>query len=55
MNGTLSVGIDGIPLKPPSGAEPMRYWSPAVELTRLNRISETVSVMTPRYTSLIRA
>ena len=40
-------GIDGMPLKPPSAASPMRYSSPAVEFTTLNRISVTVRVMTP--------
>ena len=37
-----------MPLKPPSRADPMWNSGPAVELTELNRISVTVSVMTPR-------
>ena len=47
-NGTLKVGTAGMPLKPPSSALPILYASPEVELTELNRISVTVSVMTPR-------
>ena len=49
--GTFSDGIDGMPLKPPSGAWPIFHSGPAVEFTRLNRISVTVSVITPMYTS----
>ncbi len=45
--GRLSAGIAGMPLKPPSSAEPIRYWLPEVALTSWNRITETVSVMTP--------
>ena len=32
----------------------MRHCSPAVELAKLNRISVSVSVMAPMYTSLMR-
>ena len=40
--------MPGMPLKPPSRAEPMWNSGPAVELIELNRMSVTVSVMTPR-------
>ena len=46
--GTFSEGMPGMPLKPPSFAEPMWNSGPAVELIELKRIRVTVSVMTPR-------
>jgi hypothetical protein len=52
--GTLSTANPGMPLKPPSRASPMAYWSPAVAFMNLNRISVTTSVITPMYTSLMR-
>ncbi len=54
MPGTFRTGNPGMPLNPPSRAAPMAYWSPAVALMNLNRISVTTSVITPMYTSLMR-
>ena len=38
-------------LNPPSGALPILHSGPAVELITLKKISVTVSVITPMYTS----
>ena len=46
--GQFRIGVAGMPLKPPSGASPMFHCSPAVWLMKRKKISETVSVMTPR-------
>ena len=46
--GQLRMGVAGMPLKPPSGASPMFHCSPAVWLMKRKKISETVSVITPR-------
>ncbi len=46
--GQLSGGMPGMPLNPPRRAVPIWNSGPAVELTELNRINVTVSVITPR-------